>query len=102
MDWATVGTFAVAGVAFISLNFAMMQWLFTRRDSARTEASKALSELERDLLKLRAELPVDYVRREDWIRFSNTLEAKLDAMRAEVRAEISDLRGNLTRREAMP
>ncbi|HEX4208746.1 MAG TPA: hypothetical protein VHY56_00010 [Candidatus Binataceae bacterium] len=48
--------------------------------------------LERELLQLRAQLPVEYVRREDWIRFSNTLEAKLDAMRAEARAELSELR----------
>jgi hypothetical protein len=48
--------------------------------------------LERELLQLKATLPVEYVRREDWIRFSNTLEAKIDAMRAEVRAEIADLR----------
>jgi hypothetical protein len=42
-------------------------------------------------MQLKATMPVEYVRREDWIRFSNTLEAKIDAMRAEVRAEIADL-----------
>jgi hypothetical protein len=38
---------------------------------------------------------MDYVRREDWIRFSNRLEAKLDALRAEMRAELGELRERL-------
>ena len=54
--------------------------------------------IERELLQLKATLPVEYVRREDWIRFSNTLEAKIDAMRAEVRAEIADLRARMYQR----
>lgn len=37
--------------------------------------------LERDLMRLRAELPTEYVRREDWIRFSGTIDAKLDWLR---------------------
>ena len=34
--------------------------------------------LERELLTLKAELPLHYVRREDYIRGQSTLEAKLD------------------------
>lgn len=36
---------------------------------------------ERDLLTLKAELPDKYVRREDWIRFAATIDAKLDGLR---------------------
>jgi|GEM_PF-681282 hypothetical protein len=38
-------------------------------------------DIEREILRLRAELPENYVRREDWIRFSATIDAKLDWLR---------------------
>lgn len=47
---------------------------------------------EMSVLKLRAELPNDYVRREDWIRFSGTIDSKLDSLRTlldSVREKIS-------------
>jgi len=39
-----------------------------------------LKELERDFLKLLADLPIHYVRREDYIRGQSVIEAKLDAL----------------------
>jgi hypothetical protein len=36
--------------------------------------------MERSLLELRAELPLQYVRREDYIRGQSVLETKLDAI----------------------
>lgn len=36
--------------------------------------------LERDLLELKADLPVNYVRREDHIRYETVVNAKLDAL----------------------
>lgn len=47
--------------------------------SARAEAGK-WQQVERDLLTLRAELPVHYVRREDYIRGQSIIEAKLDTL----------------------
>ena len=52
-------------------------------------------EIERGLFELRASMPLEYVRREDWIRFSGTLDAKLDAMREEMRDEISEVKERL-------
>ena len=43
------------------------------------------SAFERDLLELRADLPVEYVRREDHIRFETVINAKLDALYSEMR-----------------
>lgn len=37
-------------------------------------------QVERDLLVLRSELPLNYVRREDYIRGQSVIEAKLDAL----------------------
>lgn len=42
--------------------------------------AEATRSLERDLLKLRGDLPLEYVRREDFIRNQSVIEAKLDAL----------------------
>lgn len=39
-----------------------------------------VSNLERDFLKWQADLPVHYVRREDYVRGQTVIEAKLDAL----------------------
>jgi len=48
------------------------------------DSTKHWQDIERDLLRLRAELPEKYVRREDWIRFAGQIDAKLDTLRAEL------------------
>lgn len=71
---------------------------FTAQEKAREEGAKVLREhidrhiaegdrtatqvtnLERDFLKWQAELPVHYVRREDYVRGQTVIEAKLDAL----------------------
>lgn len=62
----------------------------SRADSARSTADTAhdkacaaeclAQDNERNLLRLRAELPLEYVRREDFIRNQTVIEAKLDAL----------------------
>jgi hypothetical protein len=107
--WDAIATFALAFVTLIGLNLAALRWLLgqysreigKRLDTISRDGSEFSHAVERELLKLKAQLPVDYVRREDWIRFSNTLEAKLDALRAEMRAEISELRERLYDRSAL-
>lgn len=80
---------------FAGLTLGTLQWMLNRHDQARTENSNKIMELQVKLLELRAELPINYVRREDWIRISNTLEAKLDAMRAEMNQAGERLRGEV-------
>ena len=46
---------------------------------------QAWHELERSFLKLRAELPEKYVRREDYIRGQTVIESKLDAIASELK-----------------
>lgn len=43
-------------------------------------AADALAALERDFLRWQAELPIHYVRREDYVRGQSVIEAKLDAL----------------------
>ena len=45
----------------------------------RTE-SEGWKRIERELLELRAELPVQYVRREDYVRGQTVIESKLDSL----------------------
>jgi hypothetical protein len=42
--------------------------------------TKGFQELEREFLKFRAALPIEYVRREDYVRNQTVIEAKLDAL----------------------
>jgi hypothetical protein len=102
VEWPVVIALISALLVFLGLNLGAMQWLLSRHDAVRNESAEAISKnrdylatLETKLLELRAELPTEYVRREDWIRISNTLEAKLDAMRAEMREEQQRLRGEV-------
>src|SRR5271156_6084425 len=94
-EWGTIiGTI----VGFATLNFLALHWLIDRHDTLRQDNSEKINGLERELLTLKADLPREYVMREDWIRFSNTLEAKMDAMRAEMRNEMSQLATQLGER----
>jgi hypothetical protein len=47
--------------------------------------------IERELMSLKADLPINYVRREDYIRGQSVLEAKLDGLA--IKIENAQLRG---------
>ncbi len=51
----------------------------------------AVQALERDFLKWQAELPVHYVRREDYVRGQSVIEAKLDALYSKL--EVVQIKG---------
>ena len=57
----------------------------------RTE-SEGWKRIERELLELRAELPVQYVRREDYVRGQTVIESKLDSLYSKL--ETLQLRNN--------
>ncbi len=92
MNWGTLAQWAGVFVAFLALNAMIMQWLLTRREDRRARETSRVDDLTKQLYDLRATLPIDYVRREDWIRFGNTVDAKMDSMRDEIRDELRDLK----------
>lgn len=51
-----------------------------------TQFSSTQNSLERDLMQLKADLPLNYVRREDYIRGQTVIEAKLDAVYSKIEA----------------
>lgn len=55
------------------------------------KSGDALQTLERDFLRFQAELPIHYVRREDYVRGQTVIEAKLDALYNKL--EIVQLKG---------
>jgi hypothetical protein len=46
-----------------------------------SDLSKDYQEVERSLLKLQADLPLSYVRKEDFVRFDVVINTKLDRLR---------------------
>ena len=63
---------------------------FGLETAAKQEAQRWQS-VERELLQLKADLPVQYVRREDYVRNQSVIEAKLDGLA--VRIENALLKG---------
>jgi len=55
------------------------------------DTQRLVVDSQKDSLKLRQELSSDYVRREDWIRFSSTLEAKMDSLNRKVEARFDSV-----------
>jgi hypothetical protein len=95
VSWDAVATFALVAVTFVGINLGSLKWMLDRREQTVQRDSERWAEIERGLYELRASLPLEYVRREDWIRFSGTLDAKIDAMREEMREELAMLKERL-------
>jgi hypothetical protein len=95
LDWGNAVGWAGAFIAFLAVNASTIQWLLKRRDEQHLRDSGRVDDLEKQLVELRVNLPLEYVRREDWIRFSGTLDAKLDAMREEMREQIAEVKERL-------
>ena len=57
---------------------------FSALENTAREESGQWQRLEREMLNLKAELPVNYVRREDYIRGQSVIEAKLDALAGKI------------------
>jgi hypothetical protein len=95
VSWDAIATFVMAAVTVGGINVATIKWMLDRNQKATLRETAKWEEIERGLFELRAALPLEYVRREDWIRFSGTLDAKLDAMREEVRDEIAEIKDRL-------
>lgn len=95
MNWDGVGTLVLVGLTFVGMNIGALKWMFERYHEGIVRETTRWDDVERGLFELRASLPLEYVRREDWIRFSGTLDAKLDAMRTEMRQEITAIKEKL-------
>lgn len=108
INWEAVGVLLTLALAFVGLNVSATRWLFKRFidqiDRQITSLGRSLqgeinrtSDIERDLLRLRADLPTEYVRREDWIRFSNVIDTKLDSIYSRIEKLVDEVRNARSR-----
>jgi len=95
LSWEAIASFSLVLMTMLGINLAMVRSVLDRHHQATQRESERWQEIERGLFELRAVLPLEYVRREDWIRFGGTLDAKLDALREEMREEISGVKERL-------
>lgn len=93
----------VTGIASVIGSFALVVWAFgtilvrqfktqlderfksiqadsTKRAADEAEVAKQLRQFERDFAKFQIDMPLQYVRREDYIRGQTVIESKLDAL----------------------
>lgn len=70
-------TWGVVGWLVNSLKNTITEQLKAMSKSLKLESDK-IAKVERSLLELKADLPREYLRREDHIRYSAIIEAKLD------------------------
>lgn len=61
---------------------ASQQWeqSFAKLVQRQDKDADAIRQLEKSFLRFQAELPLEYVRREDWVRGQSVIEAKLDGL----------------------
>jgi hypothetical protein len=98
--WSLVGLFTSGlGVLVGVLKFTLAQaqkhqdtthaQLLSRLDvieQSNKDGAEQWRQVERDLARLRAELPLEYVRRDDHIRTQSVIESKLDALASKLEA----------------
>ncbi len=63
---------------------------------AREAEAQGISNLERDFLRFQADLPLHYVRREDYVRGQSIVEAKLDGLATKI--DNAQLRASMNER----
>lgn len=78
-------------VAQINAGFAAQDLRLAAIESANREEAGNWQRVERELLAFKAELPMSYVRRDDYIRGQSVVEAKLDGLATKI--ENAQLRG---------
>lgn len=66
--------------ALLALLFKQFESSITRQFVALEEDAKEWARLEREFLVFQRDLPLNYVRREDYVRNQSVIESKLDAL----------------------
>lgn len=85
------GAFAGWGKLMLAQHQKHLDMRFSTLEDAQKKESVSWQRVERELMNLKAELPINYVRREDYIRGQSVIEAKLDGLASKI--ENAQLRG---------
>jgi hypothetical protein len=92
VEWGPSAAWVAAFIAFLGINAATVRWLLDRRGEQHLRDANRVDGIARELNELKINLPLEYVRRDDWIRFSSTIDGKIDRMREEMRDELRNLK----------
>lgn len=96
ISWQAVGILVTLALGWSAFLVGIIRWLVTkavaniedRVTTATTTANAAVTGLQQhreEYLKFIGNLPIDYYRREDMIRFETLTHAKLDALASDIR-----------------
>lgn len=85
MALSFLGVLVAAGKMLLAQIEKRLNERFEMLEAARKESESGWSRLEREFLEFRADMPLNYVRREDYIRGQTVIEAKLDALYSEIK-----------------
>lgn len=80
MVWAFGTTLVRQFKLQLDHRFSSIQADLTKRASDDAEVAKQLRQFEKDFLTFQRDMPILYVRREDYIRGQTVIESKLDAL----------------------
>ncbi len=82
--WTLTKIIARQFEANLAINHKQIGDRLERIESVNREEASEWQRVERDLLRFQADLPLHYVRREDYIRGQSVIEAKLDGLAGKV------------------
>ncbi|WP_395505963.1 hypothetical protein [Ectopseudomonas hydrolytica] len=93
MTWAIslLGIFSTLVFGLVKLLLSQMEKRLGERFASQEKEIAKLAELERDFLRFQAELPMQYVHRQDYVRNQTVIEAKLDGLRDKL--EVVQMKG---------
>lgn len=80
VNWQAVGVLGAFIVAWSGVLLWATKHMLARLESKLDERTRLWREVEAQLTNLRVDLPMNYVQREDWIRFAGSIDAKYDAL----------------------
>jgi hypothetical protein len=78
--WALLKVFAVQHEKALEARFKTLNESMTGIRTSQAREQENTLRIERELMQFKADLPRDYVRREDFIRAVGTIETKIDNM----------------------
>lgn len=93
VTWAIslLGIFSTLVFGLVKLLLSQMEKRLGERFATQEKEIAKLAELERDFLRFQAELPMQYVHRQDYVRNQTVIEAKLDGLRDKL--EVVQMKG---------
>lgn len=80
MALSFLGMLAAGGKMLLTQIEKRLNERFEALEVARKESESGWARLEREFLEFRADMPLNYVRREDYLRGQTIIESKLDAL----------------------